>query len=304
MNLEEIEEKYSDILEDNGFMNGRMISHSKSGYYNTHKWHKVVFNANIYVMYRQVPVKIWYGDLDISLDGDKLKEVSKILDTKLYILRESDGRFVDESNVDIEKKSFWNTEEETPYVDAKYIKYKEQESKYEREIEGIYQKISILKNDYTDSKLPIVKELKTIGSRDVISKITFPFKYIKDELGKEKDKYDKFGNKYKKEDNLMVNLLLDKYLIKKFKLKKGREINYSSFWIGENTAEKLRKISFEFESYIGKKYKEDDITILSTYLCVMTKCYTIDEGISIKSYELNTLYIAGEVDQKERNYNW
>lgn len=81
-----------------GFIMGRMISGSKSGYREKYPDHLVVFNANIVTESRG---KVWYGDLDLTLDTPKLVEVSKELGEPMYVLREMDARFENEDK-DIE----------------------------------------------------------------------------------------------------------------------------------------------------------------------------------------------------------
>ena len=78
---------------NNGFMIGRMISGSKSGYRERFPNNDAVFNANIVIATRG---KVWYGDLDLTLDEEKLKEIAKTLGEPLYILREMDARFENE----------------------------------------------------------------------------------------------------------------------------------------------------------------------------------------------------------------
>jgi hypothetical protein len=39
------------------------------------------------------PTKVWHGDLDLTLDYDKLLKASEKLGTALYVLYEMDGRF-------------------------------------------------------------------------------------------------------------------------------------------------------------------------------------------------------------------
>ena len=73
---------------------GRMVGGSKSGYYDKHPDNVVVFNANIVT---KKSGKIWYGDLDITLDFDKLKDVADETKEDLYILREYDGMFNNEN---------------------------------------------------------------------------------------------------------------------------------------------------------------------------------------------------------------
>jgi hypothetical protein len=81
------------LFGDNGFMMGRMISGSKSGYMENHKGNLAIFNANIVTKSRG---KVWFGDLDLTLDEEKLKIVAAALKEPLYILREMDARFENE----------------------------------------------------------------------------------------------------------------------------------------------------------------------------------------------------------------
>lgn len=81
------------IFGTNGLHMGRMISGSKSGYWEQHKENLVVFNANILI---QSKGKIWHGDLDVTLDEENLKKVAQILEEDLYILREHDARWGNE----------------------------------------------------------------------------------------------------------------------------------------------------------------------------------------------------------------
>lgn len=60
---------------------------------------EVYFNANIFVLGEG---KIWYGDLDVTKDMDRLENIAKELGKDLYILREMDGRFGNEELKDSE----------------------------------------------------------------------------------------------------------------------------------------------------------------------------------------------------------
>jgi hypothetical protein len=81
------------IFAVNKLMLGRMISGSKSGYWEKHKENLVVFNSNIITESRG---KVWHGDLDVTLDYENLEKVSESLGEPLYILREMDARFENE----------------------------------------------------------------------------------------------------------------------------------------------------------------------------------------------------------------
>jgi len=77
-----------------GLIPGRMISGSKSGYRRRYPDNTVYFNANIFVLGEG---KIWWGDLDLTLDTPLLEEISKEMSKKLYVLSEMDGRFENEN---------------------------------------------------------------------------------------------------------------------------------------------------------------------------------------------------------------
>ena len=90
----EPEMDFAEVFERHGLRIGRMISGSKSGYFNLHPKNNVVFNGNIVI---ENHGKVWYGDLDITLEQDKLQAIANELCRDLYILREYDARFRNEN---------------------------------------------------------------------------------------------------------------------------------------------------------------------------------------------------------------
>jgi len=72
---------------------GRMTYASKS--LDAPRDHVHVFNANVCVRSRG---KVWYGDLNLTLDADVLKQWAKDMGETIYILRERDARFDNEQN--------------------------------------------------------------------------------------------------------------------------------------------------------------------------------------------------------------
>lgn len=72
---------------------GRMLSASKSGYSSRFPNNVVVFNGNVCTKGHG---KLWYGDLDITKDEAKLKELASTLGEDVYVLHEMDGRFENE----------------------------------------------------------------------------------------------------------------------------------------------------------------------------------------------------------------
>ncbi len=74
---------------------GRMISGSKSGYDRDHPGNVVVFNANLCT---RSSGKVWFGDLDVTRDKEKLIRLSLELGEPVYVLREHDARFDTEAH--------------------------------------------------------------------------------------------------------------------------------------------------------------------------------------------------------------
>jgi len=86
---------YDKIFREHKLYVGRMVGGSKSGYRHSHPDNLVVFNANIIT---KKSGKIWYGDIDITVSFETLKDIADELKEDLYILRESDARFENEKS--------------------------------------------------------------------------------------------------------------------------------------------------------------------------------------------------------------
>ena len=101
------------IFEAHSFFDGRMIGGSKTGYSSQHADELIVFNANVLMPGYG---KVWYGDLNLTEDYLVLREIAQNLNTDLYVLWESDGRFGDENKPfdELIKKAVWNTDELKP----------------------------------------------------------------------------------------------------------------------------------------------------------------------------------------------
>ena len=95
------------------FHNGRMIGGSKMGYSDQHPDELIVFNANVLMPGYG---KVWYGDLNLTEDYLVLKDIAKSLNSTLYVLWESDGRFGLEMKPlnELFDKAVWNTSEDNP----------------------------------------------------------------------------------------------------------------------------------------------------------------------------------------------
>ena len=75
---------------------GRIISSAKRG----PNGHVCVFNANVCTRSRG---KIWWGDLDLTADSAELKKLAQEQREPVYVLRENDARFHNESSPQWEK---------------------------------------------------------------------------------------------------------------------------------------------------------------------------------------------------------
>jgi hypothetical protein len=80
-------------------LTGRMIGQSKSGYRRAYPDHVPVFNANVCTRERG---KIWFGDLDLTLDEPVLAELARMLNEHVYVLTERRARFGNEHSPDFD----------------------------------------------------------------------------------------------------------------------------------------------------------------------------------------------------------
>ena len=107
---------------------GRMLSGSKSGYSIQRPNNLILFNAN--VLMKDVG-KVWHGDLNLTEDYLVLKDIAKSLNTTLYVLWESDGRFGEENKplAKLLDKAAWSTDDTKP---TKEWYKKKMDKKYKR----------------------------------------------------------------------------------------------------------------------------------------------------------------------------
>ena len=94
----------SDLLYEKSFICGRMIGATKQ----PPKGCVCVWNANIVT---KSEGKVWFGDLNLTREGDKLKEIAKEFGEPLYVLREHDCRFGTENDsIDmLIERATWST---------------------------------------------------------------------------------------------------------------------------------------------------------------------------------------------------
>ncbi len=86
-------EKIKQLFKDNGIFIGRMLSTSKSRYREAYPESEVYFNANIFTKNLG---KIWWGDIDLTTEGEILQSIANQTGEDLFVLYEMDGRFENE----------------------------------------------------------------------------------------------------------------------------------------------------------------------------------------------------------------
>ena len=98
-------------------MPGRMISASKSSYRDQHPAHVAIFNANVCI----ASGKIWFGDLDLTLDEPQIRELADSLDEQVFVLSEADGRFKHEAEPLLGQALYSVTPGEEPLLHARIL---------------------------------------------------------------------------------------------------------------------------------------------------------------------------------------
>ena len=72
---------------------GRMLCGSKSAFRHAYPTNAPIFNANMFVLEHGLLVKVWHGDLDLTVDEGRLVRIASVCQQTLLILWEKDGRF-------------------------------------------------------------------------------------------------------------------------------------------------------------------------------------------------------------------
>jgi hypothetical protein len=80
---------------------GALLHRSKTTYRQEHPLTVALFNATVLVeTTHSGPMAIWWGDWNLSADHPKLRELADRLGGRVYLLRETDTRFVDKPRVE------------------------------------------------------------------------------------------------------------------------------------------------------------------------------------------------------------
>lgn len=168
---------------------GRMVGGSKSIYRYDNPDHYVIFNANILTKNNG---KVWYGDLDITLDLETLRELAKDLGQNIFIFYESDARFGKEENPDYAEAAveIHGHDGRTLLRQSDYVYFSKKDGsvrvKTDEEIEkDAPARVPTLhdENDYDAVELPDLKTIKVTKKEDPLSQFQ---KYFIEKYGKEK----------------------------------------------------------------------------------------------------------------------
>ena len=112
MSIREIQKHF----DAHGFYDARMLGAHKIDYRMANEGDLIVFNANVLMSGYG---KIWYGDLNLTLEWIILKSIAQSLNTTLHILWEMDARFGEEGKPfkELIEKAVWNTTDDKPTLE-------------------------------------------------------------------------------------------------------------------------------------------------------------------------------------------
>jgi hypothetical protein len=318
---------YDKIFNEKGLFVNRMISHSKSYYRRLFPYNKVYFNANIFIYENEVPIniehnnynfpvlieinnfskKIWFGDIDITTEGYLLKEISKKINKKIYVLTEHDGRWGnEEKQIDLENKAIWNTDQEIIEITKEYIEEQEKLKEENNRLSRI-NRIKTLRNKINLNKKIPLSDLK----KDFLFHIDIPIQYIESEVIKFKEIFNSLKknknihrergflyNEYFKEYGYFSYGILEKYLKNFLNINKDFDkiIDPSSVWMSRKLNKKLRKIDLEIERLFNKNFKYSDFKrYVTCNYCVPYIDYT---EYNLNSFKDNVLYLKENYSKK------
>lgn len=94
------------VFKDHQLFLGRLIAPSKSQYRMDHPGHNVVFNANVFTLEDGL---IWSGDLDLTLDSERLQIIAEKINKKIYVTREFYGNLDEITSDNFLQHSIWQS---------------------------------------------------------------------------------------------------------------------------------------------------------------------------------------------------
>lgn len=96
---------------------GRMIASTKTGYAQAHPGHVAIFNANVCIAGR----KAWYGDLDLTREELRLRELAARVGRVVHVLFERDARFRQEEEPLLDEAIYWVEPGKEPQFDEMLV---------------------------------------------------------------------------------------------------------------------------------------------------------------------------------------
>lgn len=267
---------------------GRMISHSKSGYRRLHPYNpQVYFNANIFIQKDGKPEKIWWGDLDLAVDGLYLKTVAEANEVTLYVLPEFEGR-IDNPTL---ASAVWDTTKEVIEVTPEYIE-KEKARRAENLRLSRIASIGKLRKEIALNRTFKEKVL------DYHKTVHIPFGLLMEKF------YEVIKNKdisFRKTHGYFTAYFLDEFLKKE--LNAGAfDIHPSAIWLGRKLNKKLRKIDYIVEKNFNQDFKYSDFgRYVTCNYCVEDIYYANKEGLNLNSYDETLLYIKKDYLKEQFN---
>lgn len=296
--------KLEDAFDKYNLQKGRIISFVKEDYQNEHPFNTVFFNANIFIKKSGIFLKVWFGDLDISLEGEVLKRISKEAGVKLYVLREEDGRRSKTKNQNVIEDCAWHTDMDTPYISHDEQKRLIEESQV-RQAENLSNKIveySLEKQN--SSKLPVI-DIDSLFDTKVIKKIVIDPEDI--DLFFDKAVSITAANRVESDEvefmeDLFANLFFDQILKEELGIENST-IRVSSFWIGEefnnimNIYNKKFDSKFMSEEQIANLYPDGQYFQYSSYFSTFQYSNSNELGFSNSSLTNFTIYVLEDYNK-------
>lgn len=219
---------------------GRMVCGSKGQYRWDNPDNVVIFNSNLCTK----SGKIWYGDIDITVEEKKLHDLAQTLQETIYVLYETDARFENETNPLLENAVFFVDEKGHTGFNPEYFlrdskgrlihqkedkKPEDEDKKKEEYLESeICQENLYEKTDFkipwrkiqslNREKCPVIKfweftnkHFEGVSNEELFKKVKIS-KHDNDKLGAAQkkwiEKYFDFLSDYKKESELSWSLFL------------------------------------------------------------------------------------------------
>lgn len=253
------------ILEK-GFNKGRELSLNINKYKEEHKYERVIINGNIYIKEKEHFLKIWKGDLNLNIDGEKLKEIEKETGIRLYIINEKNGRCIIK-----EKEVEWNTGENIPVIDYEKIereKKEEERRKREEEIEKDEERKNEVEKK-ENKKYELNFDIDKIKGKKIIKKIKIPYDKIK-----------------KNRNRRVIGSCLTKVIIEEELIEIVGRKSLEKCWITERTKKRIEEIETDICKMNERKTEK-----VENWINIIKIAEANKEKINIMSYGDDYIFI-------------